>query len=70
MATQKRQLFGTLWGEPDNPDKDRSSVMSAPMTDALRSEFCVPSVARQTVLLEHFRKGDMETWRREKITCQ
>jgi len=41
MATQKRQLFGTLWGEPDNPDKDRSSVMGTPMTDALRNEFCV-----------------------------
>ncbi len=67
MATQKRQLFGTLWGEPDNPDKDRSSVMGTPMTDALRNEFCVPSVAQQTFLLEHLRKGDRETWRREKV---
>src|SRR5207249_5767694 len=35
VAIGRPQAFGTLWGAPGRPDKDRSGVMGQPMTDAL-----------------------------------
>ena len=56
------QLFGTVHGEG-------RQVMGAPMTDALRREFCVPSVAKQEVLASYLRQGRRGAFDREKVAC-
>jgi len=69
VAVGKPQVFGTLWGSPGRPAQDRSDVLQLPMTDTLRRDFCVPSLARQEALLEALRRGDVAAWRRGKIDC-
>ena len=63
LATIGRtQLFGTVNG-------DGRQVVGAPMTDALREEFCVPSVATQQLLAEYLRRGRGGAFDREKVAC-
>ena len=61
-SVRRPQLFGTVYGEG-------REVMGDPMTDALRREFCVPSVARQGELMKLIRSGDRDAFDRQKIDC-
>ena len=65
----KPQLFGTIYGSFGEPLKDRSNVMREPMTDAVRREFCVPSLAKQEELLEYLKDGNRSAFAREKAAC-
>ena len=58
----KPQLFGTVYGDP-------RVVMGEPMTDALRSQFCVPGMAKQRELAEYLRAGRRARFDREKVVC-
>ena len=66
----KPQLFGTVYGGINGLQKDRSEVLGPPMTDALRREFCVPSLAKQTELLQLLRDGNRARFSREKVQCE
>ena len=65
----KPQLFGTIYGSLGEPLKDRSNVMRGPMTDAVRREFCVPSLAKQEELLKYLKDGNRSASAREKAAC-
>ena len=56
------QLFGTVYGE-------KRELMGEPMTDALRREFCVPSVAKQKELAEYLRTNRRRLFDRDKVAC-
>lgn len=56
------QLFGTVYG-------DHRALMGEPMTDALRAQFCVPSLARQQELAAYLKAGNRDGFDREKVDC-
>jgi hypothetical protein len=56
------QLFGTVHG-------DGRQVLGTPMTDALRREFCVPSLGKQEVLADLLRRGRRGAFDRQKVDC-
>jgi hypothetical protein len=57
------QLFGTTYGE------DRK-VMTTFMSDAIRKEFCVPSLSKQKELEQYVRRGEHELFQQNKLACQ
>lgn len=56
------QLFGTVYGEG-------RTILGEPMTDALRSQFCVPSLAKQEELSTYLQNDQRERFDREKVEC-
>jgi hypothetical protein len=56
------QLFGTVYGE-------KRDLTREPMTDALRAQFCVPSLAKQVELASLLKGGRRARFDREKVAC-
>jgi hypothetical protein len=43
--------------------------MGEPMTDALRAQFCVPSIAKQPELAGYLKGGKRGRFDRDKVSC-